>query len=160
MRAARARSPRADPRRPRSLASCGCAPPVARRQNDGMRRLLAASAVLLASLGAGLAAGHPPKGAPKCAVFPKSNPWNQRVDKLPLVGNSAAIVGSIGASGGVHADFGSGLYEGAPIGIPFTTVSRAQKKVRVSFDYSDESDRGPYPIPKNAPIEGGRNSDG
>jgi hypothetical protein len=93
-------------------------------------------------------------------VFPKNNPWNQRVDKLPLVSNSAAIVRSIGAGGSVHADFGSGLYEGAPIGIPFVTVSKSQKKVHVSFDYADESDKGPYPVPANAPVEGGRSSDG
>jgi hypothetical protein len=30
----------------------------------------------------------------------------------------------------------------------------------VSFDYGDESDRGPYPIPRNVPIEGGRQSSG
>jgi hypothetical protein len=40
------------------------------------------------------------------------------------------------------------------------TVGKSQKKVRVSFDYSDESDKGPYPVPKNAPVEGGRSSDG
>ena len=39
-------------------------------------------------------------------------------------------------------------------------MSRRQRKVPVSFDYADESDRGPYPIPAGAPIEGGRNSDG
>ncbi|HEY1358718.1 MAG TPA: hypothetical protein VGF21_10470, partial [Thermoleophilaceae bacterium] len=50
--------------------------------------------------------------------------------------------------------------EGAPIGIPYRTVSKRQKHVPVSFDYSDESDHGRYPIPKNAPVEGGRSSDG
>src|SRR4051794_23582169 len=125
-----------------------------------MRRLAAASMLLAVCVAAAIAAGHPVKGAPKCAVFPKSNPWNQRVDELPLVANSNAIVRSIGAGGSVHADFGSGLYEGAPIGIPFTTVSSKQKKVRVSFDYADESDKGPYPVPANAPIEGGRASNG
>jgi hypothetical protein len=125
-----------------------------------MRRLAIAAAVLAASAAAGIASGHPVSGAPRCAVFPKNNPWNQRVDKLPVAGNSAAIVSSIGAGGSVHADFGSGLYDGAPIGIPYTTVSRRQRKVPVSFQYADESDRGPYPVPANAPIEGGRSSDG
>jgi hypothetical protein len=125
-----------------------------------MRRLIAASMLLAVSVAAAIASGHPVKGAPKCPVFPKSNPWNQRVDKLPLVANSAAIVRSIGTGGSVHADFGSGVYEGAPIGIPVTTVSHSQKKVHVSFDYADESDKGPYPVPANAPIEGGRSSDG
>jgi hypothetical protein len=125
-----------------------------------MRRFLAASAVLAAAVTVGVASGHPVTGAPRCQVFPKDNPWNQRVDKLPVLPDSGAIVRSIGVDGGLHADFGSGLYNGAPIGIPFTTVSKRQKKVHVSFDYADESDKGPYPIPRDAPIEGGRGSDG
>jgi hypothetical protein len=125
-----------------------------------MRRLIAGSALLGVCVAAGIASGHSVTGAPRCPVFPKNNPWNQRVDKLPLVANSAAIVRGIGSGAGVHPDFGSGLYEGAPIGIPFVTVSHTQKKVRVSFDYADESDKGPYPVPANAPIEGGRGSDG
>jgi hypothetical protein len=125
-----------------------------------MHRFAAASLALVLALTAGIASGHPPKGAPKCRVFPKNNPWNQRVDKLPLVKNSGAIVGAIGAGGSVHADFGSGTYDGGPIGIPFVTVAKTQRKVKVGFDYADESDEGPYPVPANAPIEGGRNADG
>jgi hypothetical protein len=98
--------------------------------------------------------------APRCPVFPKSNPWNRRVDRLPVAANSAAVIASIGADTGLHADFGSGLWEGAPIGIPFTVVGRHQPKSRVSFEYADESDRGPYPIPRNVKIEGGRSSSG
>ena len=99
-------------------------------------------------------------GAPRCPVFPKSSPWNQRVDSRPVAANSAKIIDSIGASTGLHADFGSGLWEGAPIGIPITVVGRRQPKSRVSFEYADESDRGPYPIPRNVKIEGGRSSTG
>jgi len=106
------------------------------------------------------AGSSPVRGAPRCQLFPKDNPWNQRVDGLPLHSRSDAIVRSIGVDQGLHADFGSGRYEGRPIGIPYTTVSKRQKRVRVSFEYADESDRGPYPIPRNAPIEGGRSSDG
>lgn len=95
-----------------------------------------------------------------CPVFPQDNPWNQRVDSLPVLPNSSAIVNSIGARDTMHADFGSGLWDGGPIGIPFTTVGASQARVPVSFAYSDESDRGPYPIPPRAPIEGGRNADG
>jgi hypothetical protein len=98
--------------------------------------------------------------APRCPAFPKSNPWNQRVDSRPVAANSAQIVDSIGAGTGLHADFGSGLWEGAPIGIPITVVGRKQPKRRVSFEYADESDRGPYPIPRNVKIEGGRSSTG
>src|SRR5687767_930695 len=60
----------------------------------------------------------------------------------------------------MHADFGSGLWEGGPIGIPVTVVRGSQPKVRVTFEYASESDKGPYPIPKNAAIEGGRGADG
>jgi hypothetical protein len=110
-----------------------------------------------------LALAAPPAGAATvggCPVFPRNNPWNQRVDRLPVLRNSDAIVRSIGASDTMHADFGSGLWDGGPIGIPFVTVGGSQPKVPVSFEYADESDRGPYPIPSAAPIEGGRNADG
>jgi hypothetical protein len=95
-----------------------------------------------------------------CAVFPVSNVWNQRVDRLPVARNSKALIRSIGLDAGVHADFGSGTWDGGPIGIPFTVVRDAQRRVPVRFDYADESDRGPYPIPPHAPIEGGRNATG
>jgi hypothetical protein len=103
--------------------------------------------MLAASLAAAAIAG--------CPVFPASSPWNQRVDTLPLHPRSAQMVQAISTSDSVHADFGSGLYEGRPIGIPFQTVARSAKKTRVSFDYADESDKGPYPIPRRPQIEGG-----
>ncbi|HZU39721.1 MAG TPA: hypothetical protein VE992_01645, partial [Solirubrobacteraceae bacterium] len=60
----------------------------------------------------------------------------------------------------VHPDFGSGLYDGEPIGIPITIVSRRTRRVRVSFTYASESDRGRYPIPRHPLIEGGPRSTG
>jgi len=99
-------------------------------------------------------------GAKRCPVFPQSSHWNRPVDKLPLHSRSAQIVSSIGGDENAHADFGSGLYDGGPIGITYRTVSRRTKRVPVSFEYADESDRGRYPIPPNAPIEGGRSSSG
>jgi hypothetical protein len=101
---------------------------------------------------------HP--AAPRCPIFPKTNPWNQRVHRLPVAPNSDAIIASIGSDRTLHPDFGSGQWEGAPIGIPITIVRRGQPKVRVAFEYADESDRGRYPIPRNVKIEGGRHSDG
>jgi hypothetical protein len=95
-----------------------------------------------------------------CTFFPADNVWNRRVDSLPLDPNSAAYVNTIGVSTGMHIDFGSGTWDGGPIGIPYTTVPGAQPRVAMSFDYADESDAGPYPIPTNAPIEGGPNSSG
>jgi hypothetical protein len=104
------------------------------------------------AIGAALLAG--------CPVFPADNHWNLRVDKLSVKPSSDAIVRSIGTGEHMHADFGSGRYQGAPIGIPYVTVKRGQRRVPVSFDYADESDRGRYPIPPRVPIEGGRGSDG
>ena len=93
-------------------------------------------------------------------MFPADNPWNRRVVNLPVHPRSDEIVRSIGRSEGLHPDFGSGRWDGGPIGIPFTTVPRDQERVPVSFAYADESDPGPYPIPRNAPIEGGPDADG
>jgi hypothetical protein len=119
-------------------------------------RLVIALAVVAALAAAGGAA-HALRipAAPRCPVFPKSNPWNRRVDKLPVASNSAVVIASIGASTGLHADFGSGLWQGEPIGIPFDVVSRKTPRSRVSFEYSDESDHVGYPIPKRVHIEGG-----
>ena len=128
-----------------------------------MRHVLAAVALAVAAAVLAVAipaSGRPVKGAPKCKLFPANNHWNLRVDKLPALPNSDAMVRGIGAGDNLHPDFGSGTYEGRPIGIPYTTVSKKQKRVKVSFEYDDESDRGPYPIPRNAPIEGGASADG
>jgi hypothetical protein len=121
-------------------------------------RALLVIAVLFALGGSADALRLP--SAPRCPIFPASNPWNQRVDRLPVARDSDAIIRSIGLDDHVHADFGSGLWEGGPIGIPITVVRATQRKLRVQFEYADESDRGPYPIPRNVKIEGGRNADG
>src|SRR3954468_6434463 len=97
-------------------------------------------AALAASGGAARALRVP--GAPRCTVFPASNPWNRRVDRLPVAANSSRLIATIGAGVGLPPDFGTGR-----IGIPYAIVSRRTPRVRVSFDYADESDRGPYPIP-------------
>src|SRR5437764_14789595 len=107
------------------------------------------------AVGAGAAFGLRIPAAPRCPIFPSSNPWNRRVDRLPTAAASDAIVRSIGIGGGLHADFGSGLYQGGPIGIPITVVPGSQRKVPVSFDYAGESDRGPYPVPRGVRIEAG-----
>ena len=107
-----------------------------------------------------LVSAHPLPGAPSCPVFPANNPWNQRVDRLPVAENSAAIIASIGPNDPVHPDFGSGLYDGEPIGIPFAVVGSSTRKVPVTFQYASESDKGPYPLPRGVPIEGGYGSSG
>ena len=125
-----------------------------------MKPLVAALAAVVSALAGAAQAGAPPQLA-GCPVFPASNPWNQRVDTLPVAPDSAQLIASIGLDAPVHADFGSGLWDGHLIGIPYVVVhGRKTPKSRVRFDYADESDKGPYPIPRNVPIEGDPNPDG
>ncbi len=124
----------------------GIAPPAA-------VKLLAAAAVVAAVTAATAAPSSPTLAG--CPVFPATSVWNQPVDKLPVAADSATLIQSIGLDTSVHADFGSGLYDGSKIGIPYVVVhGKTTPKSKVTFDYADESDRGPYPIPKNVPIEG------
>ena len=110
----------------------------------------------------GLTAGHASAQSMigPCPVLPANNIWNTPVDTLPVLANSSSMVTTIGANVGFHADFGSGTWNGGPIGIPFITVPGTQTKYPVSFYYASESDPGPYAIPLNAPVEGGSNSTG
>jgi hypothetical protein len=94
-----------------------------------------------------------------CPVFPANSIWNARVDTLPVHPQSAAWVATIGAGKPLHPDFGT-VYDGAPNGIPYVVVPANTAKVAVRFDYDDESDAGPYPIPPDPPIEGGPASNG
>jgi hypothetical protein len=90
--------------------------------------------------------------------FPADSSWNQDVSGAAVDPNSSAIIGFIGAGIGLHPDFGSGLYQGASIGIPYLVVSRSQANVGIHFTaYGDESDPGPMPVPANAPVEGAPN---
>ena len=95
-----------------------------------------------------------------CAVLPVNDIWNTRIDQLPVHPSSSTWVNTIGASSPLHPDFGSGLYNGGPIGIPYVTVPGTQTKYPATFTYQSESDTGPYAIPLNAPIEGGSASSG
>ncbi len=88
-------------------------------------------------------------------VFPADNAWNQNIAAAPVDPNSANLIATIGLTSSLHPDFGT-FYGGAPWGIPYVTVSGTQGKVPITFrDYPDESDPGPYPVPPNAPVEGG-----
>jgi hypothetical protein len=98
--------------------------------------------------------------------MPASSYWHADVRSLPVHEKSAAWVNTIGATLPLRTDFGSGLWEGGPIGIPYVVVPGTQPRVDVEFDYWEESDPGApgeppgYPIPPNPPIEGGAQSDG
>ena len=95
-----------------------------------------------------------------CIVLPANDIWNTRIDQLPVHPSSSTWVSTIGASASLHPDFGSGLWDGGPIGIPYVTVPGTQTKYPATFQYQSESDTGPYAIPLNAPIEGGSASTG
>jgi hypothetical protein len=92
--------------------------------------------------------------------FPADNPWNRDVSGDPVDPASETLLASCGGlDRGLHPDFGT-VWNGAPNGIPYVVVAGTQGKVPVTFGYADESDPGPYPIPPDAPIEGGPNGSG
>ena len=100
---------------------------------------------------------HPPRIG-GCNVFPATNRWNQDVSKLSVRSDSATLVRTISATGRktmLHPDFGGhGAY-----GIPFKLVQANQKRFPIHYTaYGDESDPGPFPIPRNTPTEGGSDS--
>lgn len=95
----------------------------------------------------------------ECPLFPADAVWNQPIDSLSVHEMSDEWVASVGLGGKLHPDFGT-FYLGQPIGIPYITVPTDQPLVDISFYYPTQSDPGPYPIPPDAPIEGGPRSDG
>jgi hypothetical protein len=95
-----------------------------------------------------------------CTVLAADDIWNTRIDQLPVSPSSATWVNTIGPSSQLHPDFGSGTYNGEPIGIPYITVPGTQTKYPATFTYESESDPGPYAVPLDAPVEGGSSSTG
>ena len=92
-------------------------------------------------------------------LFPSDNVWNTDVSACPVERDSATYIAAIGLGAELHPDFGT-VWDGAPNGIPYVLVRGTQPKVPITFYYADESDPGPYPIPIDAPIEGGPSSTG
>ncbi|MDN5215843.1 hypothetical protein QQ020_27440 [Fulvivirgaceae bacterium BMA12] len=104
--------------------------------------------------------------AENMTLFPASHPLNQDISTQPVDANSTKILENIGLDVGLFADFGSGLYNGSPIGIPYAVVGKDQPLVPITFrkndydgNYGAESDQGPFPIPLDAPIEGNGKGD-
>ena len=95
-----------------------------------------------------------------CPMFPADHILNTRVDSLPVDPHSDAYIESIGADTSLHPDFGAGEWEGGPIGIPYNIVESKVEPASISFEYSDESDEGPYTIPPDPQMEGAPDSDG
>ena len=136
--------------------------------------VLAGALVAAVLLGAGQSAAvgpYPDLGS--CSVFPAPPPgtaanapslpteaaWNQDISKAPVARDSAATIAYVNSHGGslLHHDFGSPR----AYGFPYAVVGTGQRKLPVNYTaYGDESDPGPFPIPKGAPVEGGNGSDG
>ena len=125
-----------------------------------MRVLAVVAALTLTLAVAAPVAGAPSLASSGCPLFPADNVWHADVSRLPVHPRSGAYLAAMGTGAGIHADFGSGTWEGGPIGIPYTVVGAGQPRVPVRFGYAGESDPGPYPIPPDAPVEGGPGADG
>ncbi|MGE3147280.1 MAG: hypothetical protein AB7K35_17055 [Pseudorhodoplanes sp.] len=126
-----------------------------------MKHLFVAALVAsaLAAGAAGAAELGPNASLRGARLLPNDNSWNRDISRAPVDPDSRKILARIGLDTGLHADFGP-TWEGAPIGIPYIVVPGTQPRVRVTFTIAEESDPGPYPIPRNAPIEGGPKGDG
>ena len=123
------------------------------------RAAIVAGLLLVAASGLAAAATQYPYGSGTggCVLFPKSNPWRENVSKLPLSPLSSTYIATIGAGIDLHPDFGSNL----TYGIPYVVVPASQPKVAIHFTaYGAQSDKGPYPVPAGAPVEGGASSTG
>jgi hypothetical protein len=100
-------------------------------------------------------------GAPGCPMFPANNVWNTPITGLPVnAKNSEWMAAMSSATTFLHPDFGPSGDVSVPYGIPFTVVTSKHPLVHVTFQYADESDRGPYPFGATTPIEGGASSTG
>ncbi len=131
-----------------SSSSTGSSPPPASNPPPAGGGTLHYASLASADLGIGASLN----GA---IPFPADNAWNTDISGAPVDPNSANLIASIGANGSLFPDFGSGTWNGAPIGIPYVVVAGTQAKVAIHYTaYGDESDPGPYPVPPTAPVEG------
>jgi hypothetical protein len=93
-------------------------------------------------------------------VFPADNPWNWDISTYAVHPNSDNFIKNIGNDICLHPDFGT-VWDGAPNGIPYCIVYNTQPLLPVEYtDFGDESDAGPFPVPLEAPVEGGSASNG
>jgi hypothetical protein len=127
---------------------------------EGLSIILCFVAILVSSWTNPVTAIAAPPSISGCPIFPADNVWNTPIDTTPEDPSSDLYISTIGANITVHPDFGSGLWDGGPIGIPYNVVPGSQPMVPITFDYEDESDPGPYPIPPDPLIEGGSQSTG
>ncbi|MDX6286619.1 MAG: hypothetical protein QOG53_2104 [Frankiales bacterium] len=97
-----------------------------------------------------------------CTVLASNNVLATPITGLPLNARNAAWKSASHASGrNLHPDFGPSYgAQPVPYGLPWQVVSNAHQKVTVKFQYASESDKGPYPLGSDTPIEGGSNASG
>jgi hypothetical protein len=130
-----------------------------------------AAATLLAPWPARAAGPYPDLGS--CPVFPappaSTSPralalateaaWNQNISKAPRAADSTKVIAYIDSHGGdaIHPDFGSPR----AYGFPYAVVGAGAKKLPIHYTaYGSESSPGPFPVPANAPVEGGAHAEG
>ncbi|WP_273566603.1 hypothetical protein [Maribacter halichondriae] len=109
----------------------------------------------------------PTKSVEEITIFPQNHPLHDDVLGASVDDNSDAILEHIGLQTNIFADFGSGTYQGEPIGIPYVSVGSDQPKVPIVFrgngtdgNYGHQSEKGPFPIPLDAPVEAAFVGDG
>jgi hypothetical protein len=159
-------------------ASEGCLTLSATYGGKGQTRLLALTAAIAVTVVAAIVAaaaqavgpypdlgscpvfpGPPASLSPRAPSLPNQAAWNQDVSRAPRDPRSAAYISYIDAHGGnfLHPDFGSPR----TYGFPYAVVGAGQRKLPIHYTaYGSESDRGPFPVPAGAPVEGGQSGDG
>jgi hypothetical protein len=82
-------------------------------------------------------------------ILPRDNAWNEDVSRRPLLSNSAAMITQ------VVNDLSTNRRTLRPFQeMNFVIVPDNQPLVPINlYEYPDESDPGPYPIPSNMPVE-------
>jgi hypothetical protein len=133
------------------------------------RRLLGVLAALAALAGpawaATLSGSHttaPGQRLPgtNCPAFPADDVWNTPITGLPVDRHSSQWLRHMAAGSTLlHPDYGPGGGS-SPYGIPWQITSRHPRFVHIHFDYTSESDPGPYPFSARTPIEGGMHASG
>jgi hypothetical protein len=145
--------------------------------------LLLAAALLLPACAGGGATGASPLGASRargltgpmawadqrvhpqdvpvlggCQVFPADNPWNTDISQAPVDPNSDNYMTAMhAATTNLHPDFGSNPHYGIPVTLAPASTPLVPMKF---FLYPGQSDKGPYPFPPTARVEGGKRSHG
>jgi hypothetical protein len=144
-----------------NLLRRSCAPERRRPRRTAGASIVAAGALFsLLATGCGVAPYTPIPGVSGCNITPANAFWRSDARTMPVKSQSSTYIATAGSAKSLKADFGAGLWDGGPIGIPYDVVPGSQPKVTVTFDYDEDSDHVGYPIPANPHVEGGANASG